>query len=209
MFQSIWQHKAKLHTYRKPTPSATSTAQPHMAMIIFLLLALDIPALLSQLWDTTAPTPKPSVNSIPYQQTLANRLESMSPTNTSTHPTENASVQSTQNVTIPLLPSRPAVITRSVCQSKFPSKFSDSAHSSFLSYCLNNLNRFNTFSRQMLNHNQHIIVLPLSVTISMDSLDQTQTTWGCMKQWNNLIDCNSLQLCRKIWKITSFASIGN
>ena len=34
-FQSIWKHKAKLHTDRKPTLSAPYPAQPHMAIIIF------------------------------------------------------------------------------------------------------------------------------------------------------------------------------
>ena len=133
-FQSLWKHKSKLQTDRKPTPSATSPAQPHMATINFFELALDILAHLFQPWDTTASTPKPSVNSLPCQQTLANRLESPSPTNTSADPTKNAPVKSTQNITIPSLPFLPAVIARSGRQIKLPSKFSDSAHYSFLAF---------------------------------------------------------------------------
>ena len=73
-FQSIWKHKAKLHTDRKPTASAPSPAQPRMAIINFFELAIDIPAHISQPWDREAPTPEPSVNSLPRQQTLASRL---------------------------------------------------------------------------------------------------------------------------------------
>ena len=61
-FQSIWQHKAKLHTDRKPTPSKPSPTQPHTATIKFFELAFHIPDHLSQPWDTTVCTPKPSVN---------------------------------------------------------------------------------------------------------------------------------------------------
>ena len=102
-FQSICQHKAKLHTDRKPTPSETSPTQTHTATIKKFELYLDIPAHLSQPWDTTVTTPKPSVNSLPCQQTLAGGLKSLLPTNTSPHSTKTAPVQSLENATIPLL----------------------------------------------------------------------------------------------------------
>ena len=43
-FQSIWQHKAKLHTDSKPTPSEPSPTKPNTAPIKNFELALDIPA---------------------------------------------------------------------------------------------------------------------------------------------------------------------
>ena len=86
-FHSIWQHKAKLYTYRKPNPSEPSPTQPHTATIEKFELALDIPAHLSQPWDTTVPTPKPSVNSLPFQKPLAGGFKFLSPTNTSAHST--------------------------------------------------------------------------------------------------------------------------
>ena len=149
-FQSIWQHKARLHTDRKMTPSAPSPEQPHMDIINFFELALDIKAHLYQPWDTTAPTPETSVNSLPLQQTLTKRLESLYPTNDSAHPTKNAPVQSTQDVTIPLLALTPAVIMRCGSQSKPPSKFSDSAHSSFLA-------SISTFLPQQYQPFQHLL----------------------------------------------------
>ena len=78
--------------------------------------------------------PEPSVNSLPRKKTLAKILESLSPTNTSAHPTKNTPVNYNQNLTISLLPSTPDVITRSSRQRKYPSKFSDNAHSSFLAF---------------------------------------------------------------------------
>ena len=72
------------------------------------------------------------------------------PTNTSAHPTENAPVQSTQNFTIPLLSCTPAIITQSSRQSKPPSKFSDSAHSSFLAFIY-------TFSPQQSQPFKHLL----------------------------------------------------
>ena len=101
----IWKHKAKLHTDRKPNPSEPSPTQPHTATIRNFELAIDIPDHLSQPWDTTVPTPKPSVNSLPCQQPLAGGLKSLSPTNTSAHSTKNAPVQYIKNATIPLLTS--------------------------------------------------------------------------------------------------------
>ena len=74
----------------------------------------------------------------------------MSPTNTSAHSTETAPVQYLENATIPLLPSAPAVITRSGCQSKPPPKLSDSAHSSFLAF-------ISTFSPQQPQPFQHLL----------------------------------------------------
>ena len=56
-FQSIWQHKAKLHTYRKPTPYVPSPAQPYMSTIKKIELALDIPDHLSHLETQLQPHP--------------------------------------------------------------------------------------------------------------------------------------------------------
>ena len=121
-----------------------------MAAIIFFELALYIPAHVSQPWDREAPTPEPSVNSLPRQQTLANRLESTSPTNNSSHPNKNAPVQSNQNTTIPSLLLMPAVITRSGHQSKSPSKFSYSSHSYFMAF-------ISTFLPQQSQPFQHFL----------------------------------------------------
>ena len=149
-FQSIFQHKAKLHTDRKPTPSEPSPTQPHTATIKNFELALDITAHISQPWDTTVCTPKPSFNSLPCKQPLAGGLKYFSPTNTSARSTETAPVQSLKNATIPLLLSAPAVITQSGRQNKPPPKFSDIAHSYFLDF-------ISTFSPQQPQPFQHLL----------------------------------------------------
>ena len=78
--------------------------------------------------------PKPSVNSLLCQEPVAGGLKYLSPTHTSAHSTETAPVQSLENYTIPVLPSAPSVITRYGRPIKPPPKFSDSAHSYFLSF---------------------------------------------------------------------------
>ena len=59
-------------------------------------------------------------------------------------------MQYTQSVTIPLLPLVPAVITQSGHQSKPPTKFSHSAHSSFLVFIY-------TFSTQQYQTFKHLL----------------------------------------------------
>ena len=95
--------------------------------------------------------PGPSVSSLPCQQPHAGRLKSLSPTNKSAHSTNTAPVQYLENVTIPVLTSAPAVITRSGCQSKPPPKLSDSAHSSFLAF----ISTFSPQQPQPLHHLLH------------------------------------------------------
>ena len=149
-FQSIWKHKATLHTDSKPTPSEPSPTHPHTASIKNFELALDIPAHLSQPWDSIVHTPKPSVSPLQYQQPLAGGLKLLLPTNTSAHSIETAPVQSLENDTTPVLPSAPAVFTRSGRQSKPPPKFSDSAYSSFIAF-------ISTFSPQQPQPFQHLL----------------------------------------------------
>ena len=74
----------------------------------------------------------------------------MSPTKTSSYSTKNSPVQSLENSTIPLLPSTPAVITRSGRQSKPHPKLSDSAHSYFLAF-------ISTLSPQQPQPFQHLL----------------------------------------------------
>ena len=94
--------------------------------------------------------PKPSIKPLPCQKPLAGRLKSLLPTNTSAHSTKIAPVKFLENDSIPLLPSAPAVITRSGRQSKPPPKFSDSAHSPFLAFV-------STFSPQQPQPFQHLL----------------------------------------------------
>ena len=105
---------------------------------------------LSQPWDTIVRMPKPSVNSLLCQEPVAGGLKYLSPTHTSAHSTETAPVQSLENATIPLLPSAPAVITWSGCQSKPPPKFADSAHYFVLDF-------ISTYSPQEPQTFQHLL----------------------------------------------------